>query len=257
VNLRAVSWLLLLLTACVESGETPPPTVPSPGPPRVSADAVERHAEQFETDLPTRPPGSQEEFAAATYITGHLQQAGYVVRLDSVPVANAVRSTNVVALPPAGDAETVVTVSYDTERGTRDLDGSDIGAFLELARALMATDEQHAVEFVALGAQSESALGSKRLARLLLDEKADPDIVHIIDSGGTREFVALGTFAEELQSVQGPIPGGGPGDEIPNSFEAADPVIPLDQAGFSLTVAGGDGVRLAQTLLTFLQERSR
>jgi hypothetical protein len=226
VNLRLISWLLLLLSACVELRDARPPVVQSPGPPNISADAVQKHAEQFEEDLPTRPPGSQEEFAAATYITGHLQQAGYVVRLDSVPVANAVRSTNVVALPPSGnDAETIVTVSYDTERGTRDVDGSELGAFLELARALKAADQQHSVQFIALGAESQSALGSKRLARLLLDEETDPQIVHILDP-------------------------------ISNPSDSAATLAPLGRAGFTLMFIEGEGVRVARTLLTRLQ-RSR
>jgi hypothetical protein len=252
VNLRAVSWLLLLLTACVESGETPPPTVQSPGSPRISAEAVQKHAKQFEEDLPTRPPGSQQEFAAATYITGHLQQAGYVVRLDSVPVANAVRSTNVVALPSSGDdPETIVTVSYDTPKGKRDIDGSEIGAFLELARALAASDKQHAVEFIALGAQSESALGAKRLARLLLDGETDPQIVSILQPI-SNQFTAGGEFADELNLI------GCPKCVSPFDLaDAADSVIPLQQAGLSVTFVEGVGVRVARTLLTWLQESSR
>ncbi len=141
---------------------------------------MERHADQFEQDVPVRPPGSQEEFAAATYITGHLQQAGYVVRLDSVPVANTVRSSNVVALPPSGQPpRIVVAVSYGTDPTERDADAGDIGAFLEVARVLRARSVAHNVEFVALGAKSENLLGSRRLAQVLLDEGVEPRIVYL------------------------------------------------------------------------------
>ena len=141
---------------------------------------MERHAEQFETDLASRPPGSQEEFAAASYITAHLQKAGYVVRLEDVPVADTVRSSVVIGVPPSGEPPAViVTVSYDTPIGEPDDDGTDLGAFLELARALRVAQGLHDVQFVALGAQSDDMLGARRLARLLLDDEIRARIVHL------------------------------------------------------------------------------
>jgi hypothetical protein len=125
--------------------------------------------------LRDRVAGSQGELAAATYILGHLQQVGYIVLLDAVPVSDLVRSTNVVARPPSGaDPEFVVAVPYDAPSDPRAL-----GLWLELARALRVASPRHAVEFVALGAEQRSARGSRRLARQLVDENADPVIVTI------------------------------------------------------------------------------
>jgi hypothetical protein len=119
----------------------------------VQADVVDDHAAQFDDSLDDRLAGSQQEFAAATYILGHLQTAGYVPLLDPVPVQDLVRSTNVVAEPPSGERpQVVVTVAYDTRPESRPA-GAALGLWLELARSLYARDREHAVEFVALGAE--------------------------------------------------------------------------------------------------------
>src|SRR5688500_17656446 len=112
---RVLATALLLLPACIGGGDdTPRPDFTPEGPPQVQREVIARHAEQFEQDLATRPAGSQQEFAAATYLTAHLQQAGYVVRLEDVPVADTVRSSDVIGRPPSGaDPKVVVTVSYD------------------------------------------------------------------------------------------------------------------------------------------------
>lgn len=151
---------------------------------------VQRHAEQFDEDLGPRPAGSQEEFLAATYILGHLQQAGYVPLLDAVPVGNLVRSTNVVAPPPAGKTPVfVVAVAYDA--GPNDSSGDEIGTFLELARALAVREPNHDVEFVALGAErtSDEHLGARRLAKQLIDDDVDPLIITLeVDDGTAAAF---------------------------------------------------------------------
>ena len=173
---------------------TPRPTTSPTGPPTIDPDAIEAHAAQFEGDLPERTAGSQQEFAAATYITAHLQQAGYVVEFDSVPVADTVRSTNVVALPPSTeDPELLVTVAYDQ--------GSDdraIGVFLELARALNASDPGHSVEFAALGAESAEveggSLGSRRMIKLLQDRDLDPEVIAVGGSAATQELFEAAGF---------------------------------------------------------------
>ena len=177
----ALSLTLLLFGACTSDGvQLPDPSFTPEGPPQVQADVIARHAEQFESELASRPPGSQEEFAAATYLTGHLQQAGYVVRLEDVPVADTVRSSDVIAIPPSGESpEVVVTVSFDRPVGSPDDDGSDIGAFLEVARALRVEAGSHNVQFVALGAQSDDMLGARRLARLLLDAEVKARVIHL------------------------------------------------------------------------------
>lgn len=155
-----------------------------------------QHASQFEDDLPHRPAGSQQEFAAATYITGHLQQAGYLVELDAVPVEDAVRSSNVIALPPSGEEpEIVVVVAYDT--GAQNLDaGTSIGTFLEAARALRVVVPNHSVQFVALGAENTrldgGSLGSRRLIRILQEDGVEPQIVRIGETEFEDPFVAAG-----------------------------------------------------------------
>jgi len=172
---RAILLVLLALASCDAAG-TPRPDASPSGPPTIQTDAIEAHAEQFRDHLPEREAGSQQEFAAATYITAHLQQAGYVVEFDSVPVANTVRSTNVVALPPSTeDPEYLVAVAYDAAGKPE-----AIGAFLELARALRAAVPDHPVEFVALGAESANVgggnLGTRRLIQVLEDRELDPEV---------------------------------------------------------------------------------
>lgn len=191
-----LSLCCLLFASCISSDSARPEAVFTPqGPPRVQPEVVARHAEQFETDLASRPPGSQEEFAAASYLTAHLQQAGYSVRLESVPVADTVRSSDVIAVPPSGEQpEVIVTVSFDTPIGDPDADGSDIGAFLELARALRVATDDHSIEFVALGAQSDDMLGARRLARLLLDEEVRARIVHLAST--EREAALVGPLED-------------------------------------------------------------
>ena len=93
---------LLLLVGCCTGDVRKFEAQDVEGPPEVQLDVVEQHAEQFETDVPERPAGSEEEQIAAAYILGTLQQNGYFARLDSVPVADLFRSTNVIAEPEGG-----------------------------------------------------------------------------------------------------------------------------------------------------------
>ena len=200
---------------------------------------IEQHADQFDEEFPERAPGSQEEFAASTYILGHLQQAGYVPLLDSVPVGDLVESTNIVALPAGDDApETVVVASYDSppSRGA----GREIGAFLEVARALNVSSQGHSVGFVALGAEHSErlggSLGSRRLAQFLTDKEFDPAIVVFGDlSGGA--VTAQGAAADSLSSER--ATGG-------ESHHA------LARAGFEVTAISGDPGDVADALLEFL-----
>jgi hypothetical protein len=187
--------LLLALAACTSSGVIRPISDPT-GPPTIEPAAVEQHAEQFDVDLPERRAGSQQEFAAASYITAHLQSAGYVVKLDAVPVEDLVRSSNVVALPPSGEApELVVAIGYDTTERVSDF-GEGLGVFLEVARALRVDVPEHSVQFVALGAEhttlNDGALGSRRLVRVLQDAEVDPEIVQIVMRTGIPAFEKAG-----------------------------------------------------------------
>lgn len=171
-----LALVLVALTGCVRhtqsTGQQPTPE----GPPAIQYDIVQKHATQFDVDFPDRLPGSQQELAAASYILGHLQLAGYSPRLDRVPVGDVVNSTNVVAMPPDGSKpEVLVTVVYDTD-GSGSRNGDQIGLFLEVARALSVADANHHVGFVALGAESSEGRGSRRLAQFLVDQELDPVI---------------------------------------------------------------------------------
>ena len=204
-GVRRVTKLLvvvLLLVAC-SSPQAGPTRLAAEGPPHVQFEIVRKHAEQFDVELPKRLAGSQQEEAAAAYILGHLQRAGYAARLEAVPVANTVNSTDVIAIPPGDeDPDILVAVGYDTGPQTDD-DGAAIGLFLELARALARARPQHSVEFVALGAERSPIgggyLGSRRLVRLLLDEGQDPFVITLEKVGGTPYgFTAVGNGADAL-----------------------------------------------------------
>lgn len=233
----AIAGQVLLLFACA-SERTPVPDVDPTGPARVDLEVVEDHARELREELQDRVAGSQQEQAASVYILGHLQQAGYVVLLDAVPVEDLVRSTNVIAQPPSGgDPEIVVVVSCDaTGRAGED---RAVALFLELARALRARAPEHAVQFVALGAEHASTggsrLGSRRLAQQLLDEEADPFIVRIDSVTREGRVVARGPGAARIADAE--------------SAEG-DPVF--TRAGFDHAVVSGQADELGRTLLDFL-----
>jgi hypothetical protein len=256
---------LVVVTGVGGCGSAEPPetrVTPPTGPAEIVLDTVDQHARQFNDDLPVREAGSQQEFAAATYLTGHLQQAGYAVRLESVPVGDLVRSTDVVALPPSGDGPlAVVVVPYDTAANLPP-QGEDLGLFLELARALRVEEPAHAVEFVALGAEltdrDGGRLGTRRLVRLLVDAELAPPIVSIAVSseGG---FDATGTdVASRLNEIAS-------GLGLERSRPSADPAFPklldstkvLAAANLDFAVASGGAEELGRVLLSWLGERSR
>ena len=235
---------------------------PAQGPPEVVLNTVEQHARQFDDDLPVREAGTQQELAAATYLTGHLQRAGYTVRLESVPVGDLVRSTDVIALPPSGgDPRAVVAVPYDTVPKLSP-QGEDLGVFLELARALRADQSAHAVEFVALGAELTNRdggnLGTRRLVRLLVDADVAPPVVVIAVAPG-RGFDATGTSVatdlDEIASSAG----------LGRSVDAADPALPrlmestrvMGAANLEFAIARGGVEEVGSVLLSWLEERSR
>ncbi len=162
--------------------------------PEIRRAAVEQHARQFDEELPVREAGSQEELAAASYITGHLQLAGYTVSFDDVPLGNLVESSNIIALPPSGDEpQAVVVVAYDSDRGSRE--GTAIGLFLEAARALSFRLPEHDVSFVALGAQSTGprpAMGLAELESSLRAQDVEPDLALIASARGAPQLRYLG-----------------------------------------------------------------
>jgi hypothetical protein len=265
------SWLLIACAALVvaavmsacDSAEAPETQAARPqGPPEIVLDTVEQHARQFDDDLPVRKAGSQQEFAAATYLTGHLQQAGYTVRLESVPVGDLVRSTDVVALPPSGgDPAAVVVVPYDTAPHLPP-QGEDLGLFLELARALRVEEPAHPIEFVALGAEftdkDGGRLGTRRLVRLLVDAELKPPVVSIAVSSET-DFGATGSHvASQLNEIASDL-------GIQRSRPTADPAFPrlldsarvLADANLDHAVARGNAEELGLVLLSWLGDRSR
>lgn len=191
----------MICVALVACQEEPPVTTEGAGPPEIQLEVVEQHAEQFEADVPVREPGSEEEAAAASYILGHLQLAGYVPLLDSVPVENLVASTNVVARPAANPTALVAVGFGSSPREIRP-GGEAIGIFLELARALKVAEPDHSVAFVALGTQAPSGpsdlLGTRRLLAYLEDQKVEPEIITISMGGEGESLAAVGAHAREL-----------------------------------------------------------
>ena len=258
----AALFVALAAGAC-GSAEGPNRNVaPAQGPPEVVLNTVEQHARQFDDDLPVREAGTQQELAAATYLTGHLQRAGYTVRLESVPVGDLVRSTDVVALPPSGgEPRAVVAVPYDTVPKLA-LQGEDLGVFLELARALRVVQSEHAVEFVALGAELTDRdggnLGTRRLVRLLVDAEVAPPVVVIAVAPG-RGFDATGT------SVASDLDGVAASAGVERSVDVPDPALPtliestkvLGAANLEFAVARGGAKEVGSVLLSWLEERSR
>ena len=219
------------------------------GPPEVRLEMVRRHALQFDVDVPDRRPGSQHELAAASYLLGHLQLAGYAPRLDRVPVADTVSSTNVVAFPPGGaEPEFLVTVAYDTNPSGRQQTGPEIGLFLELARALTVAEPGHRVGFVALGAESADRRGTRRLAQFLLDEGVEPSVILIRPNPVTERGIGV------VGSCAGPAEG----SLYASSFDAGGcrhvdaRDSALSAAGFELTEVSGDTASMAEALTDFL-----
>lgn len=244
---RLVATLLLALgaSAC-GGGETRPSEIEPTGPPVVRAEVVARHAAQFDEELTEREAGSQEEQAASQYILGHLQQAGYFVQLDAVPVANLVESTNLLALPPSGkEPETIVTVAYDADDRTAPY-GATIGVFLELARALYVAERDHRIEFAALGAEAtDEHLGSRRLAQQLREEDRNVDVITLVPN---RDHVEVrGSLAGDVTAAADsvgidarPLPG--------------DELDVFARAGFDSALLGGPPEDLGATLLSYLQD---
>lgn len=237
--------LLALCAACSTLPEGQKSTKPATGPPEVRQETVAEHARQFDEEEPERPAGSQDELAASVYIVAHLTDAGYVSRLDAVPVKDLVRSTNVLALPPSGrEPAAFVVVAYDTGEGS-DTGGYSIGVWLEVARALRAMDPEHDVEFVALGAEHATVgggqLGSRRLAQQLRDEGKSPPVIVVQDVGaGGGPVAADGAAAGSIaDAASGASFGPGPRDV----FTAA---------GFDTTVVGGGAAAAGPALLAYL-----
>ncbi|HEX2239741.1 MAG TPA: hypothetical protein VHJ82_01170 [Actinomycetota bacterium] len=231
--------VLVATTGCNGQGDLPQPS-PS-GSARVDITAVRQHARQFDVELRPRGAGSQQEFAAATYIVAHLQQAGYVARLEPVPVKNLVESSNVVALPPAAEPAAIVTIPYDEAAN-----GATIGLWLELARALRVSQPDHAVQFVGLGAEAgrDGRLGTRRQIRMLQETQSDVPIVSF-DVGTAAQVSASGPAAREMVSL---------GRRL--GIEAV--VVELDSddlwtaGGFAHTHASGPLQPLARLLIEYL-----
>jgi hypothetical protein len=250
-RLFGIALLAAALPAACNEG-TPPSVEPAdPGPPSVVESALEEHAGRLDDDeLRRRPAGSRPESLAGTYLLGHLHGSGYATVLDPVPVADLVRSTNIVAVPPSGGvAAAVVTVAYDTPpQGA--LTGGALAVFLEVARALRVSDPRHEVSFVALGAVhadgTEGRLGSRRLARDLLDREISPFVITIGEVEKGAPVSAAGDGARAFLGLAG----------RETSIGAPGPLAHDDvfaRAGFDHMIVSGDPAVLARTLLAYLQ----
>jgi len=245
--MASLAMMVGLLPACLRDA-SPAGDLPA-DPPAIQYDVVRQHAEQFNVDIPARPPGSQLEMAAASYILGHLSLAGYPSFLDRVPVADTVSSTNVVGLPPSGnDPEFLVAIEYGTG-DARDQTGRELGLWLELARALTAVDEEHDVAFVAMGAESVENRGTRRLAQYLLDAGLDPSVITIRtdDRAGAENLAVFGSCMGE---ASGTLYSPELSDSGCREIEMERGAITL--AGFQETVIFGDIERMGQELFEFL-----
>lgn len=252
VRRRSALLVLLALAACSTIPEGQRATKPASGPPRVRQETVEQHARQFDEEEPERLAGSQQELAASVYVVAHLTEAGYVSRLDAVPVQDLVRSTNVVALPPSGaEPRAIVAVAYDRSPES-DPNGLAIGVWLEVARALRAIEPDHSIEFVALGAEDTTVeggrLGSRRLANQLTDEGESPEIFVVGEVGDAKdpELLVAGAAAPALEGIAAPL-GLATGDA---AMTGAAEVF--TEAGFTTTVVGGTPEGLGPVLLEHL-----
>ena len=249
---RSLLLVVALCAACSTLPEGQRATKPATGPPEVRQETVEEHAAQFDEEGPDRPAGSQDELAASVYIVAHLTDAGYVSRLDAVPVEDLVRSTNVVALPPSGvEGEVIVVVAYDTGED-RETGGYSIGTWLEVARALRAIEPEHDVQFVALGAEHATAsggdLGSRRLAQQLLDDGRTPRVVVVEDvEEGEDTLVVGGEAREELIREARSL---GVGRD--RSYPRKDVGAAFLAAGFDTTAIGGGAGAVGPVLLAYL-----
>jgi hypothetical protein len=254
-GVKMTAFLIGLSIAVIGCSTTTPPRsgarAEPPGPPEARPEAIERHATQFADELPERASGGNEEQVAASYILGFLQQAGYPGRLDAVPVADLVRSTNVIGTPPRGaPPEYLVAVPYGTPPNVA-LDAHSIGVFLEVARALTVRDAGHAVEFVALGAefaeQEAGTLGSRAMATLLHEESLEPQIIYLSPELSGDSFYAEGPLASEFEPASSA--GAAPLPDVALAAEAA-----YRSQGFEVTVIDGDPEEVASALLEFLSE---
>jgi hypothetical protein len=250
----AAGALVAVVAAASCTTSAPPPEVPAAsGPATIRLAAVRAHSRQFDEDDPRRHAGSQGEGIAATYILGHLQQAGYEVYLDPVPVRNLVNSTNVIALPPRGEEpEAVVVVAYDTAPGVPDTSAA-LGLFLELARAAHVRDGDAALQFAALGAEradvSGGRLGSRRLVQFMRERDQRPVVVSLEDiSLASRGPVTVrgADAAEVTRSARE--------EGIATRIEEeATPTVEVAQAaGFRALAVGGPARAAGRLLLSYL-----
>lgn len=243
----------MLAPAACSSGEPGPSRVDPSGPPEVNLAVVERHARQLDRELADRPAGSQREQVASQYVLGHLQRAGYPVRLEAVPVGDLVESTNLQGFPPSGkDPNTIVTVAFDA-RPDDDPWGQSIGLFLELARALYVSDEDHRVEFVALGAErTTDHKGSRRLAQQLREAQADPFVVTVAAVSPDLPLSFVGDGAVGIASIADDM-----GLESAEAdFSSTGDVDVFGRAGFDHLLVTGPPDEVGPVLLEWLRSQA-
>lgn len=237
--------LIVGTSACSET--SPAPLVPQvEGSPRFEGSSARSQASQFDQEIPDRPAGSAEEQGATAYILGTLQRSGYTARLDAVPVADLANSTNVIGRPFSGETAAMVVVPHGTGPGAP-TESLALGTFLELARALSASAPDHKVAFTALGAEFTNLqgghLGSRRLARFLIDEQEDPLIVQLGDIADDEPLAVAGDANEVLL---------GPSDGARlAAARLPDPDV-FSEAGFNRVVVSGAPEDVGALLLEFL-----
>lgn len=244
---------LVLLGACANEA-APGVDVDVPGPASVQVGVIEDHAASFEAEVPEREAGSQQEQVAASYITGTLQQNGYIARLESVPVGDLVRSTNVIGVPGGSEEPTaVVVVPYGTGSGGA-VDPVTVGLFLELARALNVETPGHNVYFVALGAEFADEeggnLGSRRLVRFMLDEGWDPLVIQLLDVAKGEPIFVSGAGADDLIEMM--TASTGPFTDYEEGELTIEPDV-FQAGGFERMLISGDPEKVGEALIDYLR----
>lgn len=209
---------------------------------------VAQHARQFDDELPVRRAGSQEELSAAGYILGHLQQAGYQVRLEGVPIRNLVSSTNVVTV--TDEARYAVAVVYDT--GSEEESGEAIGTWLEIARAAAVGGPAESVQFVALGGEHADVdggrLGSRRYAQILAESGVRPEVAIVVGPAPGRGLFLAGTLVPRLAEA-----GDVRVQEYPPSTARAAGDV-LGRVAARWAVVGGDAQLVGEVVLGVLSD---
>lgn len=160
----------------------------------IDQDMVMAHVEALSVDIGARPMGSDEELAAADYVSEQFESWGYAVEVEEFETTppdsdnETVTSRNVIATQESGDQILVVGAHMDSVTdGTGAGDNATgVAVVLAAAEALADQDLAYTVIFVAFGAEeSGDPMGSEYFLEDWLGDDIDSVVAMInIDSVG-------------------------------------------------------------------------